>query len=750
MSERRHATIMFTDIVGYTALMGSDEDRAFEVLGKNREVHVHLIKKFKGTLIKEMGDGMLISFDLASDAVRCSIEIQKACKSHDIPLKIGIHEGEMVFEGHDVLGDGVNIASRIQDDAQEGCIFISSSVYRDIKNKADIKTKFIEEKSFKNVDEPVKVYLVGYEGGPDIISHSENLENKQSRRKSIIYRPFIKISSVIIAIMVVGVFFLFYSGTSLPFAERDWVVIADFENLTDEPIFDHSLNTAFTLSINQSRYVNVITRQRMHEALKRMKKENIVFIDEETVREIALREGVKICIVPNISRVGAQYILTAKIQEAKTAAILKSEILYAKNQDDIIEKLDRLTKKTRRNLGESRYEIFEQSKPLSKVTTSSLDALKQYSLGVENHINLDFEKAKTHYENAIRIDSNFTSAKASLGNLLFEKFDREEGRKWLEEAIVSIDHLTEREKYGILAFYAVNVEQDMEIGIEYTQTRIDMYPDDAIARNNLGWYYQNSGLYKDAVAEYQAAIRIDPYLMLPYSGLIRVLQEKLGQFDTALVWTNQMIRYNPENTWGYFYLGNSFVSFDDLESAVENYRKSVELNPKMIMSQYRLAHTHRIVGEYDKAIEVLRNILITDPDEISAYYDMGVNYRYSGEEELARNCFKDYLEKAEKWEEIFPQNPGTYSSIGAGWIRLGEVQKGWEIGKKAIEIDSTFHFDFAVFLSILGKKEEALDHLEKALKNGYRDLVWIKLNSGFDTIRFEARFQRLMTEHFGS
>jgi len=112
---RKHAAIVFTDIVGYTAQMGSDEDCAFEVLRKNREIHTILIEQFKGTLIKEMGDGMLLSFDLASNAVRCAIVIQKACKSHDISLKIGIHEGEMVFEGNDVLGDGVNIASRIQE-----------------------------------------------------------------------------------------------------------------------------------------------------------------------------------------------------------------------------------------------------------------------------------------------------------------------------------------------------------------------------------------------------------------------------------------------------------------------------------------------------------------------------------------------------------------------------------------------------------------------------------------------------------
>ena len=160
MQERRLAAIMFTDIVGYTALMGSDEDRAFEVLAKNREIHSKLIEEFKGTLIKEMGDGMLISFNLASDAVRSAIEIQKACKEQEIPLKIGIHEGEMMFEGNDVLGDGVNIASRLQEETEKGCITISGAVYRDIKNKADIKAGFIGEKSFKNVDEPSKVYKV--------------------------------------------------------------------------------------------------------------------------------------------------------------------------------------------------------------------------------------------------------------------------------------------------------------------------------------------------------------------------------------------------------------------------------------------------------------------------------------------------------------------------------------------------------------------------------------------------------------
>jgi adenylate cyclase len=192
--ERRHSAIMFTDIIGYTALMGADEDRALEVLNKNRKIHSKYLHQFNGTLIKEMGDGMLVSFNLASDAVRCAIEIQKASKEQDIPLKIGIHEGEMVFEGSDVLGDGVNIASRLQEDAQEGCITISGSVYRDIKNKAGIKTEFIEEKTFKNVDEPIKVYRVFCDE-----IHHKNIsplisKQKTPEKKSIIVLPFENLS----------------------------------------------------------------------------------------------------------------------------------------------------------------------------------------------------------------------------------------------------------------------------------------------------------------------------------------------------------------------------------------------------------------------------------------------------------------------------------------------------------------------------------------------------------------------------
>jgi TolB-like protein/class 3 adenylate cyclase len=161
--DRRLAAIMFTDIVGYTALMGSDEDKAFQILRKNRNIQKPIIKKFNGKWLKEMGDGILASFNNASDAVRCAGEIQQAVKKEGIGLRIGIHEGEVVFEGGDVLGDGVNIASRLEELAQEGCINISGAVYKDVRNKTGITSEFIEEVELKNVVEPVKVYKVKFE-----------------------------------------------------------------------------------------------------------------------------------------------------------------------------------------------------------------------------------------------------------------------------------------------------------------------------------------------------------------------------------------------------------------------------------------------------------------------------------------------------------------------------------------------------------------------------------------------------------
>jgi len=156
--KRQLVAIMFTDIVGYTRLMGDDETKAMELLKKNRDFHKSIIKKHNGKWLKEMGDGTLANFNTISDAVYCAGELQEAATKNDIQLKIGIHQGEIITEAGDIFGDGVNVASRIEPLANPGEIIVTGSVLENIKNKPGITDTFIKETKLKNVEEPVKIY----------------------------------------------------------------------------------------------------------------------------------------------------------------------------------------------------------------------------------------------------------------------------------------------------------------------------------------------------------------------------------------------------------------------------------------------------------------------------------------------------------------------------------------------------------------------------------------------------------------
>ncbi|MCY7351379.1 MAG: hypothetical protein LH606_12045 [Cytophagaceae bacterium] len=194
---RQLAAIMFTDIVGYTALMGDDEEKAFEILKKNRKLQRPIIEQYGGKWIKELGDGVLACFTTVSDAVNAAIKIQEACNvSKDFLLRIGIHHGEIVFEDNDVFGDAVNVASRIQALAPIGGIWISESVHNNVSNKKEINTKFVRAETLKHVKEPVRIYEVILENNSVQQSSSISKSSIQTTPdKSIAVLPFVNMSS---------------------------------------------------------------------------------------------------------------------------------------------------------------------------------------------------------------------------------------------------------------------------------------------------------------------------------------------------------------------------------------------------------------------------------------------------------------------------------------------------------------------------------------------------------------------------
>jgi len=222
---RKLAAVMFTDIVGYTALMSKDEQKALSVLQKNKEIQKPLVQKFHGEFLKEMGDGTLLCFQSALEAVNCALEIQLAVKDiPDLNLRIGIHLGDIVFKEGDIYGDGVNVASRIEQLADTGGVFISDQIHNAIRNKPDIKAVLVGEKMLKNVGHPVKVYSVTGEKFPGDSARKYPKETEtRNRNKRKIVLPVILVS----LILLIALFFVFRD--QLGFKKSS---ISDHNNIT--------------------------------------------------------------------------------------------------------------------------------------------------------------------------------------------------------------------------------------------------------------------------------------------------------------------------------------------------------------------------------------------------------------------------------------------------------------------------------------------------------------------------------------
>jgi tetratricopeptide (TPR) repeat protein len=599
---------------------------------------------------------------------------------------------------------------------------------------------------------------ISADGKPELIKvaaeqpSGENPLEKKHTGKPVLTRKNIwiySLSSTVIVVLAVLVIFIFSSGSTLPFSRRDWIVITDFDNLTGNPDFDKSLYTAFSISINQSKYINVFPKSRMIETLARMEIKDPTFVDEKTGKEIAIREGIGLYIVPGISEVGNRYAITGKIMETKSGNLLKSEILYTETQDEILSGIDKLARKIRQDLGESRYNIAMMDKPLAEVTTSSLEALKLYSLGHDRQGMADFKGARDYFERALKIDSGFTAARASLGTINIEKFDPVIGRELLSQAVKNVDNLTEKEKLGILAFNAARVENDLPKAIEYTKTRIDLYPDDPVAHNNLGWYYWNSGDLEEAVKEYKEVIRIDRHVVLSYGSLLWIYLEYLGDADSALVWSRKMVSDNPQNVWSYANLGSAWLCLDSLSKAEEAYAKAQVIDPDLIENLYNLAHIYRLLKKYDKSIIVLKHVLDINQNEISAYYNLGVNYECMENPEVARKYFTR-VKRIITEERIkrTPDSAGAYNALAAVTARLGDMDSSMKVLQKAVKIDSTSHESFAEVFCLHGKVPEAINELEKAFKNGYRNLYWLKTSPDLQILQYDIRFRNLIEKYF--
>ncbi len=542
--------------------------------------------------------------------------------------------------------------------------------------------------------------------------------------------------------------FLVSSRPALSFAARDWVLVADFDNQTNDPIFDQSLLTAFSASLEQSRYANIYPRSRVREVLARMKKDAATRIDDAVAQEIAVREDIRALILPSISGVGEDYRLASRIRDVKSGLDVKTTIVKAKGRSRILDSLDELAAQVRAGLGESLPAVSRTNRPLPAVTTASLDALKQYSIGVEKRTEgLNLRESKLYFENALKIDPAFTAALTWLGMLDFEHFDREEGKRLLSEAVRSADNLTDHEKYGLLAFHARAVEGNLEKAAGYDRMLIGLYPDFALGHNSLGVEYMGMGRYPEAAAEFRECLRIDPRGRLAFFNLAQTYIGLMGDLDGGIALCKAEIEKTDKNFAPYCWSGYAYLAKGNLSEAVKDLEQAAELDPTAVTCMYDLAVAYSDFGQKTNAITTLGKILRIDPQNCDAHYNLGIVYDSTGDRSAAR---REWLRSVSCHEQALnsqPDEASDYLEIAIARTRLGDLSGAHSAENKAQRIDPKLYFDTARLRSIQGRIGEALELLERAEMGEVRDFAWVKLNPDLRNLSTQPRFRALLHRH---
>lgn len=552
-------------------------------------------------------------------------------------------------------------------------------------------------------------------------------------------------------VMVAVLSWFGYNATpAAAFTPRDYVLISDFENQTGDPVFDRSLATALATSLDQSSAVNVYSPARVKGTLRRMQKPDVEHIDETLALEIAEREGIKAVVLPTISSVGQSYRLAARIRAVSSGRDIKTEVSSAISKDKVLDAVDELAGALRKDLGESLQKISE-SKPLTAATTSSLEALKQYSLGREKQRAADAQEAKTYYENALTIDPTFTMARASLGMLHIDQaalgiahFDAEEGKRLLTDAVQHISNLTDKEKYTILAYYAQSVEHDWEKAVHYYKALLAIYPEYPEAYNSLAWTYNRMGRYEESMAAARQAIRIDPHFLLAYANLAGVQLYRQNDVNAGLETCQKALQVDPRNARAHDCVGWALFGKGDWAQAQAAFEKAVLFNPQSTLSRYRLAHAHRLQGHYQQALQTLDPILKIDPTDKTPWYDMGVVYEAMGDQTRAREHFQRYRQEMEAEWRKNPKDVDAVWSLAAVLSRLGEKESASFWTRKGLALDPNRHFEYATVLSLNHHTREAIEELRTALQKGYPYPIFIKIHPDLMDLHGDPQFEQLL------
>jgi len=693
--QRKLAAIMFTDMVGYSALSQRDDKLALELLEEHRQLLREIFPRFNGTEVKTIGDAFLIEFQSALEAAQCAIEIQRtlAKRNHDvtvdrrIELKIGIHIGDVVHRGGDVYGDGVNIASRIESLAGAGGICVSMDVERQIRNALEARLEKLAPTELKNISVAMDLFriVLPWEQGPK--AELKNAEPSVSPRTFPASR-LAWVGAIVLAVVGAGWWFAHQSSKqaarspsvsssrAAPATDQKSIAVLPFVNMSADKN-DEYLSDGMTEEL-----INVLSKvpglrvpgRTSCFAFKGKNEEDIFRkvgdqLHVGTVLEGSVRKaGDKLRVTAQLINVSDGYHLWSKDYDGDVKDILNFQSNVA---EQVVQALQV-------KLG------GEGTRVLAKKPTENPEAHRLYLLGryeFAKYTQTGWNNAIRYYEQALRIDPEFALAYCGLAD-----------------------------NYAYMGSVVMPEKEAIAKEKEFAQKALELDPELAEAHMSFALALVAAYDWRNGLKEFDRALELNPNLAFAYELQSWTLNG-LGRFDEAIAKTKKAVELDPLNP--FFQMNLSFYQYwaRRYDDAIPQARKTLAMDPNSAISHVLLGLSFLKKGDTAGAIAELQKSKAPDP---GAWYQgfLGYAYAISGERAKAEEALRE-LEQLAKRQYV---SPTAFATIYLG----------------------------------LGQKEKCLDWLEKAYEQQDSACWYLKIDQIYDSVRNEPRFQALVQKVFGS
>ena len=401
------------------------------------------------------------------------------------------------------------------------------------------------------------------------------------------------------------------------------IAVIAFTNQTGDSSYNYlreAIPNLLITSLEQSKYLSVITWERMEDVLRQMGKNSESEINKSLGFELCRHEGVNTIVIGSFIKAGNTFVTDVKVLDVGTKEILKSASARGEGVQSILDtQIDQLSKEISRGVGLSQRKIESAPAQIIEVTTSSMEAYNFFLRGREENEKFYFEEALRFLNNAIALDSNFAVAYYYLAKTYTQLLDVSKTIQAIEKAKVLSLRAPEKERLAIESLYALTIEKNPSKNIMLLKELVRKYPQEKRFHDQLGQAFQREKKNQEAQVEFEKAIQLDPNFASPINGLAYIYSAQ-GLYDKAIEALQRYAALSPGDANPFDSMGEIYLIMGNLKESIAKYREALRVQPSFIISYASLSYVYALKGDYPECFQCEDSFFVAAPSiELKAW-----------------------------------------------------------------------------------------------------------------------------------